>query len=130
MLAVDTNILIRYLTRDDPTQSSEAVRLIKEGRLFVSITVMLETEWVLRRSYGFQTTALAKALRSFAGLPNITFDAPERLAQALDWMDDGLDFADALHLAGAKECERFVTFDKALVRAASRLDAIPVVAPK
>ncbi len=121
MLAVDTNIIVRYLTRDDPEQSARAQRLVDDAEIFVPSTVFLETEWVLRSGYGFSPTRIAERLRAFAGLPQVTVEAPTAMAVALDWMTAGMDFADALHLASAARCEAFVTLDRRLANAAQRL---------
>jgi predicted nucleic-acid-binding protein len=127
MLAVDTNIIVRYLTRDDSKQARRAEALLNGQAIFVSTTVLLETEWVLRQGYGFAPAVLVSALRSLAGLPNVTLEEPIRIASALDWAERGLDFADALHVAAARDCAAFVTFDKALD--AARLDGITVRMP-
>jgi predicted nucleic acid-binding protein len=129
VLAVDTNVIVRYLTRDDPEQSPRAEALINQQTVFVSATVLLETEWVLRDAYGYEPAALLRALRLFAGLPQVTFENPMRIAQALDWTEAGLDFADALHLAGAESCEALITFDKDFARAANRLGWMNVRIP-
>jgi len=126
MLAVDTNIVVRYLTADHPEQSAQARRLVTGADIFVASTVLLETEWVLRSSYGFSATQIAERLRAFAGLPGVTLEAPAAVAVALDWMVAGMDFADALHLAAAEQCETFVTFDRRLGRVARRVGAISV----
>jgi predicted nucleic acid-binding protein len=69
------------------------------------------------------------ALRAFAGLPRVTVEAPAALAQALDWMERGMGFADSLHLAKAAGCDAFLTFDQRFVRAASKLGGIEVRPP-
>jgi predicted nucleic-acid-binding protein len=129
MLALDTNIVVRFLTRDDAVQSPKAYRLITSGPTFVADTVLLETEWVLRSLYGFGPARIAYALRDLVSIDGVTVERPDRIAAALDYADAGLDFADALHLARAAHCEAFVTFDKSLVRAARGSGAIPVRAP-
>jgi predicted nucleic acid-binding protein len=121
MLAVDTNVIVRYLTRDDPEQSMRARRLVDNAEVFVSSTVLLETEWVLCSAYGFSPARIAERLRAFAGLPQVTVEAPSAMAVALDWMTAGMEFADALHLASAGQCEAFVTFDRRLANTAQRL---------
>lgn len=123
MLAIDTNVVVRFLAQDHPEQSAKANRLITSARVFVSLTVMLETEWVLRGVYGYEANRIVKALRAFVGMPHVTVrDAPV-LAKALTWTERGMDFADALHLAQAGECEAFVTFDTRLAKAAKRVGA-------
>jgi predicted nucleic acid-binding protein len=129
VLAIDTNIIVRYLTADHPVQSVQAKALVEGTDVFVSTTVLLETEWVLRSAYGFAVSQLVSALRGFAGLPRVALEDAPLTARALDWMERGLDFADALHLAGAAECGAFISFDRRLAAAANRLDAIPVRAP-
>jgi predicted nucleic acid-binding protein len=129
MFAIDTNLIVRYLTGDHREQSAKARNLIDGEDVFVCTTVLMETEWVLRSVYGFAAAQLAKALRAFAGLPRVTLQDARLVAQALDWMERGMDFADALHLAKADGCEAFVSFDQRFARAANRLGAVKVRAP-
>jgi predicted nucleic-acid-binding protein len=96
MLAIDTNLIVRYLTGDHPQQAAQAKTLIDGEDVFVCTTVLLETEWVLRSVYGFARARLAEALRGFAGLPRVTLEDAALAAKALGWMGRGLDFADAL----------------------------------
>jgi predicted nucleic acid-binding protein len=100
-LAIDTDLIVRYLTGDHPRQSARARALIDGNDVFVAATVLLETEWVLRSVYAFTTAQVSKALRDFAGLARVTIEDEGAAAQALDWMDAGIDLADALHLAKA-----------------------------
>ena len=129
MLAVDTNILVRYITRDHAEQSPKAKRLIDGENTFVPLTVLLETAWVLRRSYRFSRGEIVMALRSFLGLPRVRLEDAVTARQALDWMAAGMDFADALHLAKASDCEAFASFDRRLASAAKRAGAIAVRVP-
>lgn len=128
MLALDTNIVVRLLTRDDPAQTETARRLLASNETFVADTVLLETEWVLRSIYGLAANAVVDALRRFVEVDGVNLENPARIAAAFDLAASGLDFADALHLANARGCDAFVTFDKALVRAA-RGGPVPVRAP-
>lgn len=114
MRAVDTNILVRFLTADDPKQAKTARRVMETGDIFIGVTVILETEWVLRAGYGFSPNVIATGLRGIGGLPGIKIEEPAEVAQALDWMIEGMDFADALHLTRLNHCNAFVTFDKKL----------------
>jgi predicted nucleic acid-binding protein len=124
MLSVDTN-----LTGDHPAQSAKARTLIDGQRVFVSTTVLLESEWVLRSVYGYAAAQIVRAFRAFAGLPYVTLEDPPLTATALDWMERGIDFADALHLAKARDCEAFVSFDRKLARVARRIGAPQVRVP-
>ena len=97
MLAIDTNIVIRYLTGDHPTQSAQARRLIDGNEVFLTTTVLLETAWVLRGTYAYPVAQLTKAIRAFGGLPTVTLEDPVRVEAALTLAAGGMDFADALH---------------------------------
>ena len=111
MRAVDTNVVVRYLTGDDPGQAARARAVIDAGDVCVSTTVLLESEWVLRSVYGLSRTEVAAALRAFAGLPGLSVESPAVLSEALDHAERGMDFADALHLGAAARCEALLTFD-------------------
>ena len=129
MLAVDTNVVVRYLTRDDAEQFAKASALIGGDDVYVCTTVLLDTEWVLRRGYRFSRQRVIAALAAFAGLPRVTLEDPALAATALDWTRHGMDFADALHLAKAQGCEAFVSFDQRLVAVANALSDLKVRAP-
>ncbi len=129
MRAIDTNIVVRFLTADDARQAKAARGVIEQGDLFIATTVVLESEWVLRAGYGFGAAQIAAGLRGLGGLAGITLEEPARVAQALDWMGEGMDFADALHLAGSSHCSAFVSFDRKLAKRAKSLGAVPVEAP-
>jgi predicted nucleic-acid-binding protein len=62
MIAVDTNVLVRFLVRDDAEQASRADSLIRSEEIWISKTVLLETEWVLRSLYAFRPDSVARAL--------------------------------------------------------------------
>jgi predicted nucleic-acid-binding protein len=109
MLAVDTNIVVRYLIADDPAQFARS--------------------WVLRSAYRYGPTQVARALRGLAGLPSVTMEDIDVAGIALQWLERGLDFADSLHLARAQSCDAFITFDQDLVARAVELSAIPVQLP-
>ena len=126
MLAVDTNIIVRYLTADHPEQFAKASALIRGEDVYVCTTVLLETEWVLRRGYRFSRDQIIAALTAFAGLPRVTLEDPALAAKALEWMRSGLDFADALHLAKAEGCEAFVSFDQRFAAVANALSEVKV----
>ncbi len=129
MLAIDTNVIVRFLTSDHPEQSPQARALIDSDDVFVCTTVLLETEWVLRAAYSYPSAQVGAALRAFAGLPRVTLEDPALAATALDWMARGMDFADALHLAKAEGCAAFVSFDRRLAKVAKGLSQVEVRQP-
>ncbi|HEX6013447.1 MAG TPA: type II toxin-antitoxin system VapC family toxin [Geminicoccaceae bacterium] len=128
MIAVDTNVLVRFLvTGDDPGQSARATATFQGERIFLARTVVLETAWVLRRSFGFDREQIAMALRLLSGLANVEIEGAAGLARALGWMEAGLDVADALHLAATPGGADFVSFDRGLARRAGRVGGAPAV---
>jgi predicted nucleic-acid-binding protein len=129
MLAVDTNIHVRYLTRDHADQAVRAKRLIDDNDVFVAATVLLEAEWVLRSLYKLTPIEIVQALADFVALPRVTVEDPAAAAKALAWTAAGMDFADALHLARTQHCEAFVSFDRRLASAARSVGAPAVRAP-
>ena len=129
MHGVDTNVIVRYLIGDEPRQTEKARAIIGQKPVFVSRTVLLEVEWVLRGVYDMPLERIIPALRAFAGLPGVSVEDAGMVARAMDWADAGMDFADALHLAAATECESFLTFDKQFARSGKRLSDIPITPP-
>ncbi len=112
MIAVDTNVLVRFLTWDDPEQAAQAKALLGGQDVFAPKTVLLETEWVLRSLYGLSASQIAAALRGVVGLPRLHCEDPDAVVMALGYFEQGLDFADALHLSSARATLKFATFDQ------------------
>ncbi|HEX5280039.1 MAG TPA: type II toxin-antitoxin system VapC family toxin [Micropepsaceae bacterium] len=129
MLAVDTNLIVRYLVADDQEQAARARTLINENDVFVTVTVALEVEWVLRSAYGYSTAQFIAAFTALSGLPGVSIEDVNAVRTALEWSRIGVDFADGLHLARSQHCDAFITFDRGLTRDANRLGALKVRAP-
>lgn len=119
MNAVDTNVVVRYLTNDDPRQAAAARDLVDGAPTLLITTVLLETEWVLRTFHKIPRHEVVDLLRGFLGLPTVELQDPQSVAQAFALMEKGADFADALHLAAAGTCDAFFSFDKNLIKSAS-----------
>jgi predicted nucleic acid-binding protein len=126
MLAVDTNVIVRYLTGDHPEQAAKAKALIDGSEVFVSTTVLLETSWVLGRILGASRSELVESLRAFVGLPTVRVENPAETSKALDWAAQGMDLADALHLSHAEHCTALLTYDQRFVAIARRLESVHV----
>jgi predicted nucleic-acid-binding protein len=120
MLAIDTSIVIRFLTRDHEAAARRALEIISNSDVFVPMTVILEAEWVLRDAYEMPRGEVIRELRRFCSMERVTVGSADVVRRALDYAEQGLDVADALHLAQSSECEAFVSFDKALAKRASR----------
>ncbi|MEO5733411.1 MAG: type II toxin-antitoxin system VapC family toxin [Rubrivivax sp.] len=128
MKALDTNVLARFFVDDeaDPEaarQRPAAVAALAD-RSFVSVTVLLELEWVLRGFYELTRQQVSRVLRALTGIEHITLEDRSEVLVALDAMDRGLDFADALHLARSARANAFLTFDRRLARRAGAVEGL------
>jgi predicted nucleic-acid-binding protein len=120
MIAVDTNVLVRLLTGDDPKQAAAARSLFAAGPIWLAKTVLLETGWVLRSLYGFEESAIRDAFTKLLGLKNVHAEDASCLADALALTAHGIELADAMHLSSRPAGAVFVSFDQSFVRRAKR----------
>jgi len=119
MLGIDTNILVRFLVRDDESQFEKARRLIRREvvagrRVLVSQLVLLETEWVLRSRYGMRKEEITGAISALLDATDIQFENEPAIEEALfAWKDSAADFADCLIASQNKRlgCSATATFD-------------------
>jgi predicted nucleic-acid-binding protein len=119
VLGLDTNVIIRYLVRDDQMQFEKARRLIKRAadrseRVLVNLLVLLETEWVLRSRYELSKPEILSVFSALLDVADLAFEDEPSVEQALyAWKDSAADFADCL--IGARNrrlgCEATATFD-------------------
>lgn len=114
--AVDTNVLVRFLVDDGSEQAASARRIFTEERVFVPLSVMLETEWVLRSNFAFQRSRICDAFDRLLGLETVSVQEIDIVEDAVASVREGMDFADALHWHSSANCDIFYTFDKKLVR--------------
>jgi predicted nucleic-acid-binding protein len=126
MLAVDTNVLVRYVVGDGGGQFARAVAILENNDVSIASTVVLETEWVLRDAYEYGREEVLSALTRVFGLPTVTLADSGSVHGAMALAASGMDFADALHLAQSDECKAFITFDKRLAKRARYLGGVPV----
>ena len=126
MLGVDTNVLVRYLLRDDPLQYEKARRLIaREARrnepVSVSLLVLLETEWVLRSRYEVTKTETLAVFSAMLEAADLRIEDEPSVEQALySWKDSTADFADCLIDARNRRlgCRATATFDEKALKLA------------
>ena len=119
MLGLDTNILVRYLTRDDQPQYEKARRLIdrevtKGEPVLVNLLVLLETEWVLRSRYEMAKLDIVTAFSALLDTADLAFeDEPSVESAVYSWKDSTVDFADCLIEAHNRAigCRATATFD-------------------
>lgn len=115
MVAIDTNVLVRLLTRDNESQYRASRALFASDEILIPDSVILETEWVLRCAYELGPAEICAALRKVFGLDKVRLENLPRVARAMAWHEAGLDFADAFHLASSQEQAALKTFDRQFV---------------
>ena len=129
MIGLDTNVLVRYLTQDDPKQAARATRLIDEELSvaepgFISLVVLVEMYWVLKRLYSAGGDELLAAVEDLLNMPRFHLDRQDVVAAAVQFMKAAegskAGFVNVLiaQLAAAQGCSSTVTFDKTAVRSA------------
>jgi len=127
MIAVDTNIIVTFLTeRDDPLRD-KILALMKQKLILVTATVLLESEWVLRAVYHVPRDEINQAFRLLQTMPNISFYPSDAVAKALIWARRGLDLPDACHVALSSDADEFVTSDRPFIRRSAEFGVIPSV---
>lgn len=119
MKALDTNILVRFILKDESTEKEKNMYAAAKGEMlsndvFISEVAFSETLWVLQKVYKRPQAIYMMDLRAIAGFENVTLENPQRIANALNWHEKGLDFRDALILAVAqeKQCAILKTLDE------------------
>jgi predicted nucleic-acid-binding protein len=126
--AVDTNLLGRFYLGDDAAQAGVAASVLSAGDVFVPRTVMLELEWVLRYVADQPESKVIECLAHLIALPGVPVEDRDDIEAALGHCRNGIDFADALHLAASKACSELLTFDnRGYARRARKLGLKPPV---
>ena len=124
MIAIDTNVLVRFLVEDDEDQSARAASFIanaisNEETIFICDTVLVETVWVLSRSYRSTREEIASTVQKLLAARNVAFSSSDRIAATLRAYRKGsAGFADYLIREQAREfdCREIATFDKKLLQ--------------
>ena len=132
MIALDTNVVIRYLVQDDPRQSAVANRLIERTLTsgnpgFIPLVTVCEIAWVLETSYGADREHVRKAVEGLLVTKQFAVESSELIWKALRaWWGSSADLSDAIigQVALARGAEKVVTFDKA----AAKLPAFELLA--
>jgi predicted nucleic-acid-binding protein len=128
MIGIDTNILVRYITHDDPGQTKKSIELFGSFRPdlpgFICLITLVEAVWVLSRTYGFSRNELTEVLEALLRSREVRVERAELVSQALrTFVTTAANFSDCLiqRCGQAAECEHTVTFDKRAAAAGMRL---------
>jgi predicted nucleic-acid-binding protein len=126
MIAFDTNLLVRAVVADEPAQVAIVRDLVMQDTVFISRTVLLETEWVLRAVYKKSRTDMLKFFRALLEIESTEIEDSSAVGLALDWYALGADFANAMHLAVCGSAVMH-TFDKGFCNAAREAGITPPI---
>ena len=123
MIGLDTNVLVRYLVKDDPSQTPHAVKLVHSltphAPGWIGLTVVVELAWVLMRTYRDKTDGLVKILETLLASEDVVIEQAQTVRRALLMYRHGkADYPDCLISVSAKVhgCHRVVTFDRIAAR--------------
>lgn len=126
MIALDTNVLARFILEDDPEQTARSEALIYVERCFVCDTVLLELAWVLKSAGGMSPVDIAVRLGLLLDLPTVSVRDEPAIRAALADAQAGMGIADAFHRACSPGAERLVTFDRPFAAIAATRPGLPV----
>lgn len=131
MNAIDTNVLARFFINDaddrEAARQRPAAIAALSSAVFVPVSVILEFEWVMRGFYELSRKDIQHVFESLCGLENVQIEDRGIVLAALNAYQQGLDFADALHLARANFCGAFLSFDQRLKKRAKSAGLSPTV---
>lgn len=120
MIALDTNILVRFLAKDDEAQLRKVLGLLgrEDTTFFVCDLVLVESQWVLRSIYEWTCSEVADAFARLTSIHNLEFENEAHLRVAIKALKGGADLADELIVRTSRErgAESFATFDKGIIR--------------
>ncbi|MCP3736105.1 type II toxin-antitoxin system VapC family toxin [Sphingomonas sp. RP10(2022)] len=129
MKAIDTNVIARYVTNDDPVQSPIATAVLANP-CYISDTVLLEAAWLLASRYRFGRALLAETLSDLIELLTVAVSDAGLIRWAIERFADGADFADMMHLISGRHADAFVSFEDDLARLAGADTPLGIEKPR
>ncbi len=123
--AIDTSVLARIITQDDPHQAKLAANAITTP-VFISLTVLMETAWLLSSRYRFSRAAVVNSLIDILDLSSVDCEQEVLARWALSRFADGAAIGDMLHLVSARNHAAFLTFDQKMAKEAGPDTPVPI----
>lgn len=127
MVGIDTNILLRYLLKDDPLLSPRALEIIASNDCFVTCAALTEVVYTLESYYRSPRADIGHALDALFSLQRVLIENGSATARAVSWYKAGMDFGDAMIAASSHEAARVATFDRDFARLSRKLQTTPPV---
>ena len=127
MIGIDTNIVLRYLLKDDPALSPRALEIIAGNDCFVSRAALTEVVYTLESYYRSSRAEIGRALDTLLSVQRVTVEDRAVTERALSWYKAGMDFGDAMIAASSHGSASVATFDRDFARLARKLRTAPPV---
>ena len=127
MIGIDTNIVLRYLLKDDIALSPRALEIIAGNDCFVSRTALTEVVYTLESYYRSSRADIGRALDALLSVQRVTVEDRAVTERAVSWYKAGMDFGDAMIAASSHGSVRVATFDRDFARLARKLRTTPPV---
>ena len=127
MIGIDTNIVLRYLLKDDPALSPRALEIIATNDCFVTRAALTEVVYTLESYYRSPRADIGLALDALLSLQRVSIEDRAVTERAVSWYKGGMDFGDAMIAASSHGSARIETFDRDFARLAHKLRTTPPV---
>ena len=127
MIGIDTNIVLRYLLKDDPALSPRALEIIAANDCFVTRAALTEVVYTLESYYSSPRAQIGRALDALFSLRRVSIEDRAVTERAVSWYKAGMDFGDAMIAAASHGSARVATFDRDFARIARKLRTAPPV---
>ncbi len=127
MISIDTNILLRFLLKDDPALSPKALEIISANDCFVTRAALTEVVYTLESYYRSARADIGHALDALLSLRRVSIEDRAVTERVVSWYKGGMDFGDAMIAASSHGAEHVETFDRDFARLARKLQTIPPV---
>ena len=127
MIGIDTNIVLRYLLKDDPALSPRALEIIAANDCFVTRAALTEVVYTLESYYRSSRADIGRALGALLSLQRVSIEDRAVTERAVSWYNGGMDFGDAMIAASSHGSARVATFDRDFARLARKLRTAPPV---
>jgi predicted nucleic-acid-binding protein len=127
MIGIDTNIVLRYLLKDDAALSPRALEIIAGNDCFVSRAALTEVVYTLESYYRSSRADIGRALNALLSVHRVTVEDRAVTERAVSWYKAGMDFGDAMIAASSHGSARVATFDRDFARLARKLRIAPPV---
>ena len=125
MRSLDTNILARWILRDDAEQSAVAAECLNQ-KVYITATVLMELGWLLQSRFGLKRDMVAASLRDIVAMTCVEITGQQRIEWAIDRYEAGADLADVIHVAVSVTASTFTTFDRNIVKHCGKTPPIPI----